>query len=329
MANEGKSQGNTQQISTSDWVKGIQKTLMEHLENKIKALPEGFNKDRFVLNSITMINDMLKDEDNKKKLASMSQGSIVMCLMKGAFLGLDFLNRECYAIPYENRDTKRMELNFQTDYKGEIKVCKKHSINPIKDIFAKVVREGDMFSESVEDGRQKLTFNPVPFSTEKMVGAFAVVVYKDGSMLYETMSAEEIEDVRNKYSKAKNSPAWQKSPGEMYKKTVLRRLCKFIELDFDVAEQLTAFQDGAGVEFDNTAQAAKPLAIAEKEKPVDVMQQIRAKQESKKPEPVKEPVAEPEVIDEPPQAISDEEYAMFEEQYMASQPADPDEMPFK
>lgn len=300
---------NTQRVSnpavqqkndTTVWVRQIQNSLLKMLEEKVKALPDGFNKDRFVMNSITMINDMLSDKKKSEKIRNVSQASIVMCLMKGAFLGLDFLNGECYAIPYGEN------MNFQTDYKGEIKVCKKHSINPIKDIFAKVVREGDAFSETVEDGRQRLIFNPVPFSDAPIIGAFAVVTYRDGTMLYETMSKAEIENVRTTYSKAKDSQAWTASTGEMYKKTVLRRLCKFIELDFD-NEQLEAFNDGSGMQFDETAaSASKPLAIAEKEQPIDVMAQIKSQSTTPKQEPVA--VSRPEPMQD--------EFEQFEQQYV-------------
>lgn len=68
------------------------------------------------------------------------------------------------------------------------------------------------------------------------------MVFKDGSMLYDTMGKEEIENVRNTYSKAANSQAWVSSTGEMYKKTVLRRLCKLIDLDFDNIEQMRAIR---------------------------------------------------------------------------------------
>ena len=63
--------------------------------------------------------------------------------------------------------------------------------------------------------------------------------------MYDTMSVSEIEHTRTSYSKAANSKAWKQSPGEMYKKTVLRRLCKMIDLDFDNIEQQQAFDDGS------------------------------------------------------------------------------------
>ena len=70
-------------------------------------------------------------------------------------------------------------------------------------------------------------------------------------MMYETMSKAEIEAIRENFSKAKNSLAWTKTPGEMYKKTVLRRLCKLIEKDFDSAEQRKVYhEEVAEVDFD-------------------------------------------------------------------------------
>ena len=73
----------------------------------------------------------------------------------------------------------------------------------------------------------------MPFNGEEIIGAFAVVLYQDGGMSYETMSVADINSVRNNYSKASQSKAWKNSFDEMCKKTVLRRLCKHIETDFE------------------------------------------------------------------------------------------------
>lgn len=228
------------QITTKEYLANIQKGIDAELKANIKAVPEGFHKERFALNCVAVLKEKLKDWNN------IDTGSIVAAFAKGAYLGLDFFNGECYAIPYGG------SVQFQTDYKGEIKLCKKYSKNPIKDIYAKNVRNGDLFEERIEDGKQTITFKPVPFSNEPIIGTFAVVLFKDGTMIYDTMSVEEIEEVRNAFSKAKNSKAWEKTPGEMYKKTVLRRLCKLIDLDFDVKQQ-QAFNDGGDFSFDDNA----------------------------------------------------------------------------
>lgn len=265
------------QMTVEQWYGTIKTGLTKKLTENKEALPAGFNQQRFILNCITVIQDMMKDNKKKEQLEKINPETIPVCLAKAAYLGLDFFNGECYAIPYGGN------LTFQTDYKGEIKLCKRYSKNKIKDIFAKVVRQGDFFMEEVDGGKQNVQYRPKPFSNEQMIGAFAIVVFEDGSMMYETMSSEDIENVRNTYSKAKDSQAWKSSTGEMYKKTVLRRLCKLIDLDFDNIEQQKAYEDGGDVVFNQqslpgatTGQALLP----ENDKPVDAFAAIKAQKQA-------------------------------------------------
>lgn len=210
--------------------------LTDKLEGVKEALPKDFNKARFVQNAIALLND-------NPQLQKYSQSQLMAGLMKGAYLGLDFYSRECYLIPYGD------QLNYQTDYRGAKKLAKKYSIRPIKDIYAKLVREGDEFEEVIINGEQGINFKPKPFNDGKIIGAFAVCLYQDGGLVYDTMSLADLENTR-KSSKAPNSPAWKNFTGEMYKKTVLHRICKHIELDFESPEQRSAFTAGMEIETD-------------------------------------------------------------------------------
>lgn len=213
--------------------------LTDKLISYETALPKNFNRERFVQNCLTVMNE-------KPELANINKAELIQGLCKAAFLGLDFMNKECYLIPYGN------SVQFQTDYKGEKKFVKNYSIRPIKDIYAKVVREGDFFEERILDGQPTVDFKPLPFNNGKIIGAFAVVLYVDGGMEYETMSTEDINSVRNNYSKASQSKAWKYSFDEMAKKTVLRRLCKHIETDFESIEARNTWDEASGMEFSNT-----------------------------------------------------------------------------
>ena len=234
----------------------IHKGLDDSLDKQVAALPKNFNKQRFMQNCMTVLQDGTAD------FSKCEAKSVVRTLLKGAFLGLDFFNGECYAIPYGGN------VQFQTDYKGEVKLAKRYSSNPIKDIYAKVVREGDEFIENIENGQQTVSFRPKPFNDGDIIGAFAVCLYKDGGMIYDAMSRAEIEHTRQTFSKAANSKAWKESYGEMCKKTVLRRLCKLIDLNFDTAEQMQAFEDGSA--FDVKEHKPEP------EKAVDVYADVEA-----------------------------------------------------
>ena len=210
--------------------------LTEKLENVKEALPKDFNKARFVQNALALLND-------NPQLQKYGKPQLMAGLLKGAYLGLDFYSKECYLIPYGD------QLNYQTDYRGAKKLAKKYSIRPIKDIYAKLVREGDEFEETIVNGEQGINFKPKAFNDGKIIGAFAVCLYQDGGMIYDTMSLADLENTR-KSSKASNSPAWKNFTGEMYKKTVLHRLCKHIELDFENPTQQTTFMAGMEIETD-------------------------------------------------------------------------------
>lgn len=80
------------------------------------------------------------------------------------------------------------------------------------------------------------------------------MLYKDGGMEYESMSTQDIQNVRNNYSKASQSKAWKFSFDEMAKKTVLRRLCKHIETDFESVEARQAWDEGSGMDFSTGGQ---------------------------------------------------------------------------
>lgn len=218
----------------------VAKTFEDVLSDKLaiveSALPKDFNRERFVQNCMAVFND-------KTELQNINRQQLLVGVLKGAYLGLDFMNKECYLIPYNGT------VQFQTDYKGECKFVKRYSIRPIQDIFSYVVREGDEFTVGIENNKPTINFRPVPFNTKDIVGAFAMAIYKDGGMDYETMNLEEINGVRNNYSRASQSKAWKCSFPEMARKTVLRRLCKHIETDFETAEARNAWDEGSGMNF--------------------------------------------------------------------------------
>lgn len=241
------------QVAVTGEKKTFSVVLADKLDSVSEALPKDFNKARFVQNALALIND-------NPALQKYTQMQLMTGLLKGAYLGLDFYSKECYLVPYGN------QLNYQTDYRGAKKLVKKYSIRPVKDIYAKLVRDGDTFEETIVRGEQTFYFKPLPFNDGKIIGAFAVCLYTDGGMQYDTMSLADLENTR-KSSKASNSPAWKNFTGEMYKKTVLHRLCKHIELDFENPTQQNTFM--AGMEIETDPQKLAEVEIAENANVID------------------------------------------------------------
>lgn len=215
-------------------------SLTTQLTEVKDGLPADLNITRFVQNAVALVNgneQLLKFcKENKD-----GQAQVKLGLMKAAFLGLDALNKECYLFPYGKT------LNLMIDYRGSVKLAKKYSFRRIKDIYAKVVRKGDDFEETIIGGEPSIVFKPLPFNDGDIIGAFAVCLYEDGGMIYDSMSKKELDVSRSK-SKASNAMAWKDFPSEMYKKTVLHRLCKHIELDFDNANQRMYYDEDMAME---------------------------------------------------------------------------------
>ena len=187
------------------------------------ALPPDFNRARFVQNTVALV-------QSNEDLARMPQAQLVPALMKGAYLGLDFFNRECYAIPYGQT------IQFMPSYTGMVKLAKRFSKRPLRDVYAHVVRDGDEFETGMEDGREYVRYKPKPFNEGAIVGAFAVAQYEDGGIKVETMSKAQLDAVK-RMSKAQSGTAWKFFADEMYRKSVIRRLCKGIDLDMENVEQ--------------------------------------------------------------------------------------------
>ena len=201
------------------------------------ALPKDFNKARFLQNTIAVVKA-------NPDLQKYNKTELLTCMLRGSYLGLDFMNKECWLVPYAGHVT------FQTGYKGDCKFVKKYSIRPLSDVYAKPVRQGDVLDYGVRDGEPYLTWKPLPFNDGEIVGVFAVAFFRDGGMLYEVMSKAEVDKVR-RVSKAGSDPRspWTTWYEQMACKVCLRRLCKGVETDFDNVEQREAWEEGGGVDF--------------------------------------------------------------------------------
>lgn len=221
--------------------------LTNDLNEHKAGLPANFNIDRFVQNSVALLNN---NESLMKYAKQYGTAQIKHGLLRAAYQDLDAINSEVYLIPYGS------QLQFMPSFKGMAKMAKRYSTRKVKDLYSKVVREGDDFTEAIINGEPSISFTAKPFNDGDIIGVFAVCLFEDGGMIYETMSKEEVEKCR-KSSNAQNSPAWRQFWSEMARKTVMRRLCKSITLNMD-ADARDMFNKGTEIETD-------PAEIAKQE----------------------------------------------------------------
>lgn len=215
------------------------------LERISGALAPDFNRQRFALNFVSLIQD-------KPELQKYSKEVLATALVRSAQDNLDALNNEVYI--YKGYNDK---LTYTPSYKGLRKMAIEKSVRPIKDIYAKPIFEGDIVEEVFMDGESKLTYKSNFMKRGKWIGVLAVCVFKDGSEIYELMDMEQINAIK---AKSRNSGAWKDFPQEMAKKSVIRRLCKQITLDFRNKEQADTFTGADEFIDDPKEQAAKDIS---------------------------------------------------------------------
>lgn len=209
------------------------------------ALPDDFNKQRFALNFVSLI-----QEDSK--LQKYPKEVLATALVRSAQDNLDALNNEVYI--HEGYGGK---LAYTISYKGLKKMAIEKSVKPISQIYSKLIKEGDTFDEEFVNGQAHIHFKSKFGNTGPIIGVFSVCVFKDGTEIYEVMTKDEIDACK---AQSKNSQAWIKFYGEMAKKSCVRRLCKNITLDFSNKQQADMFTGADEVIDDPKEQAAKDIS---------------------------------------------------------------------
>ena len=209
------------------------------------ALPDEFNKQRFALNFVSLIQD-------KPELQKYSKEVLATALVRSAQDNLDALNGEVYL--YKGYNDK---LTYTISYKGLRKMAIEKSHKPISQIYAKLIKDGDEFEEEFVNGKAQIHFKSKFGNNGAILGVFAVCVFKDGTEIYEVMTKDEIDACK---AKSRNSGAWKDFYGEMAKKSCVRRLCKNITLDFKDKQQADMFTGADEFVDDPKEQAAKDVS---------------------------------------------------------------------
>lgn len=167
--------------------------------------------------------------------------SVVKATLQAVELGLEPGSSlgEFYFVPFRNGKTGQREVQGIPGYRGLIQLARRSG--EISTITAEAVYEGDEFE--VELGlTPKLVHRPDydnenRENTLKLKFVYAVAHFKDGGYQFQVMSRKQIELIRRR-SKAADSGPWVTDYEEMSKKTVIRRLAKYLPLSTQFAQAL-------------------------------------------------------------------------------------------
>lgn len=195
------------------------------------ALPSVMSAERFSRIALTAVR-------NNPKLGECTPSSFLAAMMTAAQLGLEPNTPlgQAYLIPYYNSRTKAYETQFQIGYRGLIELANRSG--QVSTIQAHTVYENDEFSYSY--GLEP-TLHHVPATANRGRPTHFYAMYrtKDGGYGYEVMTMQEMQEHRNRYSKATRSP-WDTNFEEMAKKTVLKKVLKYAPLRSEFVRAVAA-----------------------------------------------------------------------------------------
>lgn len=167
--------------------------------------------------------------------------SVWLCVANAASLGLEVnLLGAAYLVPFRNNKTNKSDCQLIVGYQGLIDLCRRSG--NIVSIEARVVREKDEFD--LDYGRDR-PITHKPFLGDGGAGTmrlvYAVAILKDGGRQTELMTRSDVDAIR-KRSRAgfkENSP-WMTDYEEMARKTVVRRLVKYLPKSIELSTALAA-----------------------------------------------------------------------------------------
>lgn len=186
----------------------------------------------------------------KPVLELCTKASVANAMLSMVTQGMSVTKNQIYFIPYGDK------LQAQRSYFGDMLIAKRDA--GVKDIHAEVLYEGDVenfqYEVDLETGRRKITsYKPSLKNVDpnKIAGAFAVIIFANGTSDVVIMT---IDEIRRSWKKSKSTGVQQEFPGEMAKRTVIRRALKLI---INSSPDLGAFDEDDDLQIDPAAASVK------------------------------------------------------------------------
>lgn len=177
------------------------------------------------------------------KLLDCTPQSLMGAVMEAASLGLEpGILGQAYFVPFKNSKTGKSDVQLIAGYKGLIQLCR--NTGELSTIGAQVVYQSDKF-EATFGTDPKITHIPTEDEKPGPVRAvYAIARLKDGGVQFDVMFRRDIEKIR-KRSRSSGEGPWVTDYDEMAKKTVLRRLAKYLPASTEKMARLVELDEQA------------------------------------------------------------------------------------
>ena len=210
-------------LSTRDKVTQLNDYLEGKKSSLIKIAPQGTDVDRII--RVAMF-EAVKNE----RLVQCSPTSVYMALAKACELDLvagGVLHRASL-VPMWDKKSKGYNAELWIEYTGLMDLVKRSG--EVAHFKAEVVYENDDFEHSFDlEKGEVLRHKKCHDNPGDLLLAYAVCFFKDGQRQVEVMRKDQINKIR-KSSRSPDSGPWAQHTEEMWRKTVIRRICKYLPL---------------------------------------------------------------------------------------------------
>ncbi|MDN7951802.1 recombinase RecT [Burkholderia multivorans] len=179
-------------------------------------------------------------------------GAVVQCSQLG--LEPNTPLGHAYLIPFEKKKkvggewvTEKVETQIVIGYKGLIDLARRSG--QVVSIAAHAVYEHDHFDYAFGLD-EKLEHKPAMSARGRVIAFYAVAKLVGGGHAFEVMSAEQVNEIRDasqnyKFARDKEKTVWGQHYEEMGRKTVLRRLFKYLPVSIELASAAALDDVGA------------------------------------------------------------------------------------
>lgn len=217
-----KKEAESRELVAKDFTEG----MVVKIKQKEKfglTFPKDYNYTNELMSAMLILQDT-QDMNKKPVLQSCTRASIENALIEMVTDGLSIRKKQCYPVAYAGK------LSCQPSVYGATCLARRYGL---VDINAEVIYEGDKFSYTIKNGKKTIVEHTQEIDNidnDKIKGAYAVAVMKDGTVKTEVMTIKQIKTAWKQGFgyKENGNGVHQKFTDQMAMKTVKNRLLKAI-----------------------------------------------------------------------------------------------------
>lgn len=237
---------NGQLVKTSDKMRTVKQFLESAKPAIAGALVRHITPERLMRVTMTAIqrNPDLLDCDRMSLL-----GSVMTCAQLGLEPGP---LGHAYLIPFNDKNSGKRLVQFIPGYRGLIDLARRSGA--VDSIAAYAVYEHDEFDYALGDS-PFVGHKPALGERGKMVAVYAVARLKDCAVpQVDVMSKADVDAIRRRSKAADNGP-WVTDYDEMARKTVVRRLFKYLPVSVELSRAISHDEPGVAPDYSDVIDA--------------------------------------------------------------------------